>query len=140
MKTCVLLWKHVAEFLLEGEMLHPKVNRENRNTYNIFNNPFSENRSVCEIMSGVGWWSRTGLRRWNTKATKTHSKLLILPAFALQQWLRHRASMLRLYLHFLSCQLHLRPWKHSTVLRIQTIAGIEPLITLTAGNAITSMV
>jgi hypothetical protein len=32
---------------------------------------------------------------WITKATDTHSEYLIVIAFALQQWLRERASMLR---------------------------------------------
>jgi hypothetical protein len=38
-----------------------------------------------------------------TKATGTHSEYVILIAFPRQQWLRERASMLRLYVHCLSC-------------------------------------
>jgi hypothetical protein len=38
---------------------------------------------------------------WITKATGTHSEYVILLAFARQQWLRERASVLRLYEHFL---------------------------------------
>jgi hypothetical protein len=33
---------------------------------------------------------------WVTKSTDTHSEYIILIAFPLQQWLRERASMLRL--------------------------------------------
>jgi hypothetical protein len=40
---------------------------------------------------------------WITKATDTHSEYVILIAFQRQQWLRERASMLRLYVHCLSC-------------------------------------
>jgi hypothetical protein len=40
---------------------------------------------------------------WITKATDTHSEYVILNAFSRQQWLRERASMLRLYVHCLSC-------------------------------------
>jgi hypothetical protein len=39
---------------------------------------------------------------WITKATDKHSEYVMLIAFARQQWLRERASMLRLYLHRLS--------------------------------------
>jgi hypothetical protein len=40
---------------------------------------------------------------WITKATDTHSEYVILTVFSRQQWLRERASMLRLYVHCLSC-------------------------------------
>ena len=40
---------------------------------------------------------------WITKATDTHSECVILTAFPLQQWLRERASILRLYVQCLSC-------------------------------------
>jgi hypothetical protein len=36
-------------------------------------------------------------------ATNTHSEYEILIAFQRQQWLRERVSMLRLYVHCLSC-------------------------------------
>jgi hypothetical protein len=36
---------------------------------------------------------------WITKATDTHSENVILIAFLRQQWLRERATMLRLYVH-----------------------------------------
>jgi hypothetical protein len=37
-----------------------------------------------------------------TRAVDTHSEYVILNAFPRQQWLRERASMLRLYLHWLT--------------------------------------
>ena len=40
---------------------------------------------------------------WITKATDIHSEYATLIAFARQQWLGERASMLRLYVHCLSC-------------------------------------
>jgi len=41
---------------------------------------------------------------WITKATNTHSEYVIIIAFALQQWLHERASMLRItYVHNLYC-------------------------------------
>jgi hypothetical protein len=40
---------------------------------------------------------------WITKVTDTHSEYVILVAFPRQQWVRERASMLRLYIHCLSC-------------------------------------
>jgi hypothetical protein len=40
---------------------------------------------------------------WINKATDTHSEYGIVIDFPRQQLLRQRASMLRLYVHFLSC-------------------------------------
>jgi hypothetical protein len=40
---------------------------------------------------------------WIPRATDTHLKYVIVIAIPLQQWLRERASMLRLYAHCLSC-------------------------------------
>ena len=40
---------------------------------------------------------------WKTRASYTHSEYVILIAFPRQDWLRERASMLRLYVHCLSC-------------------------------------
>jgi hypothetical protein len=39
---------------------------------------------------------------WIPKATDTHSEYTILTAFPQQQWLRERASILRLYVHGLT--------------------------------------
>jgi hypothetical protein len=40
---------------------------------------------------------------WITKVTGTHSEYEILIAFPRQKWLRERALVLRLHVHFLSC-------------------------------------
>jgi hypothetical protein len=40
---------------------------------------------------------------WITKATDTHSEYVILIAFQWQEWLHKGDSMLRLYVHCLSC-------------------------------------
>jgi hypothetical protein len=52
---------------------------------------------------------------WITKATDTHTEyVIVLIAFPRQHWLRERVSMLRLYVHCLSCfclpQLFVRNW------------------------------
>jgi hypothetical protein len=52
---------------------------------------------------------------WITKATDTHSEYVILIAFAWQQWLRERASMLRqTYSACLVFNVY-RPWSRSIV-------------------------
>jgi hypothetical protein len=78
----------------------------------MFNNVFPK---IVPFMTYVEKYGRTGqatddniIRRirfsfWVTKATDTHSENVIFIAFARQQWLCERASMLRLYLHCLSC-------------------------------------
>ena len=40
---------------------------------------------------------------WITKATDAHPEYVILLAFTRQKWLHERASMLRLYVHWLPC-------------------------------------
>jgi hypothetical protein len=40
---------------------------------------------------------------WITKATDIHSEYVTLTAIPWQQWLRERASMLRLYVNCVSC-------------------------------------
>jgi hypothetical protein len=54
---------------------------------------------------------------WITKATDTHPEYVIFIAFPHQQWLRERASMLRLYVHCLSCFI-------ISVKKIQSLAFI----------------
>jgi len=39
---------------------------------------------------------------WTTRTADTHSVFVILNAFPRQQWLRERASVLRLYVHWLT--------------------------------------
>jgi len=72
---------------------------------------FSENRTVYEIMwkntvepdrPQITIW-RMRIAYYITKVTGTHSQYVIRIAVAWQQWLRERASMLRLYIHCLSC-------------------------------------
>jgi hypothetical protein len=69
--------------------------RENQNAHFMFNNLFSENRAVYEIMYRN--IVESGHRCWITKATDTHSEYVIPIAFPRQKWLRERASVLRLY-------------------------------------------
>ena len=73
--------------------------------------PPPENRTIYEIM----WKTivepdrpQVAIRRmriacWITKATGTHSEYEMMIAFPQQQWLRERASVLRLYVRCLSC-------------------------------------
>jgi hypothetical protein len=82
--------------------------RENQNTRFVFNNVFSENFAVYEIM----WKNivkrdrpQTTLRHtriacWIPKDINTHRQYVTLIAFPLQQRLHERASALR---HYLSC-------------------------------------
>jgi hypothetical protein len=60
----------------------------------MFNNFFSENRAVYDIM-----WKNTLQRaHWINKATDTHTEYVILIAFPQQGWLSEHASMLH-YMH-----------------------------------------
>jgi len=56
---------------------------------------------------------------WIPKATDTHSEYVIFIVIPLQQWLYERASLLRLYVHCLSCSNFV-----SSLLR-----KIQPLLT-----------
>jgi len=78
----------------------------------MFDNFFPpQNRTVYETMwknivdpgrQQMTIW-RMRIACWITKATKTHSQCVILTADTQKQWLNERASMLRLYIHCLSC-------------------------------------
>jgi len=62
---------------------------------------------VCKYMvvpdrPQVTIW-RMRIACWVTKATNTHSEYEILIASPLQRWLRQDTSLLRLYVHCLSC-------------------------------------
>jgi len=88
-------------------------------THILYSVTFFENRSVFEIMwknmiepdrpQMTIWCMRSAC--WVTKTTRararththTHSEYVILIAFPQQQRLQERASVLRLYLHGLSC-------------------------------------
>jgi hypothetical protein len=76
---------------------------ENQNPHFMFNNFFSEDRTVYEIMwknvvqpdrPQMTIW-RMRISCWTPKATNTHSQYVILIAFPRQKWLCERASMLR---------------------------------------------
>jgi hypothetical protein len=102
-------------FLRMGNVSN-KSCRENQNTHFVFNNFFFFFRKSYRLWDNVEKYSTakeatgdTIIRRmrfvcWIHKATDTHSEcVIILIAFPRQQWLLERASMLRLYLHCLSC-------------------------------------
>ena len=46
----------------------------------------------------------TRIACWIPKTTNTHSQYVIIVAFALQQWLQERASLLRY--HYIDCLVH----------------------------------
>jgi len=80
-----------------------KTRSENQNTHFMFNNFFPLIRAVYEKMwSNIAEAGRPGIKIlririacWILKSTNTHSQYVILIAFALQQWLHQRASILR---------------------------------------------
>jgi hypothetical protein len=83
---------------------------EKKKTHFVFNNFFSENHVVYEIIwknvveSGRPQMDSRHMRFscWITKSTDTRSEYVIYAAFPLQQWLRKRVSMLRYtYIAFL---------------------------------------
>jgi hypothetical protein len=111
MKAYVHLW-YPAHFFLEWEMFRTEI--VGKNTHFRFNNFFflSESLPVYEIIwKNVVHPDRPQITIWHvsfgfliTKATDTHSECVILIAFPRQQWLLERASVLRVYVHCLSCQ------------------------------------
>jgi hypothetical protein len=76
--------------------------RENQNTLFIFENFYSKNHAIYDVM----WKNVVQLDRlqktvwrmriacWITKATNTHAEYVIHIAFPLQQWLQERALLL----------------------------------------------
>jgi len=99
-------------FLLKMRNISEKRCKENHNTRFMFNNVLSKIVRFYEIMQRsmvepdspqitVQW--HISLARWITEATDTHSEYVTLVVFPLQQWLRERASILRLYAHCLPC-------------------------------------
>ena len=101
-KTLVHLWVYLTQLFLNLEIFKKK------NVYKIKKDIlcsitfFSENRALCQIM-----WKNTAERGrpqmaiwrmriacWILKATRTHSKYVILIAIPLQRRLHERASML----------------------------------------------
>jgi hypothetical protein len=90
-----------------------KSYRENQNT---FCTPFiiffrksgllCDNVEICDRCGRVTGDNITWLMRfacWIPRAKDTHPEYVIRIAFPLQEWLRERASNLRLYAHCLSC-------------------------------------
>jgi hypothetical protein len=109
-KPCVHLW-YIAEFFLEWEMFRTKVKNKIK-THILCSITFPQ-KSCClwDNVEKYGTARQTTddniIRRmrfacWITKTTDTHSEYVILIAFPRQQWLRERASMLRLHVHCLS--------------------------------------
>jgi hypothetical protein len=122
MKTYVHLWWHFAEIFLEWEMFQTNVVEKIKAhilcSVTFFPKSFPFMRKCGKISC-----RQTGHRRQcNTahalcmldKATDPHSEYLILSAFARQEWLRERASILRLYLYWLS-------WWTLLSLRMETV-------------------
>jgi hypothetical protein len=90
----------------------------------MFNNFFSENRALCEIM----WKNTVDADRpqmaiwrkytvcWITEVTNTHAQCVMLSALPLKYWLHHRASVSRLCITCLSrsrCLKHEFRVKHN---------------------------
>jgi hypothetical protein len=113
MKTYVYL-QYLAEFFLEWEMFRTII-VEKIEMYFMFITFF---RKSCCVWDNVEKYCRTRqttddniIRRmsfasWITKATDTHTECVIFIAFPRQKWLRERASMLHLYVHYLVILLH----------------------------------
>jgi hypothetical protein len=83
-------------------MLHSKVVKQ-PNTHLMFNNFFSENRAVYEIMwknildtdrPQMTIW-RMRIACWMPNATNTHPDYVRVIAFPLQQWLHKSTTMVR---------------------------------------------
>jgi hypothetical protein len=109
MKIYVHILYHLAEFFLEWEMFQPKA-VEKIKTHFIFNNFFAkivrlwgnvEKYGTARQVTDDNIIRRMRFTCWLSNATNTHSECVILIAFPLQQWLRKRAWMLRLYVHCL---------------------------------------
>ena len=114
---------------------------ENRKMDRMFNNFFS--RKSCRLWDNVKKYGRarqvTGdniMRRmhfacWITNATNTHTEYVILTTFLGQQWLRERASMLRLYVYFLSCYFCFCLYFNVTVFHFSVYANFCCLLSWT---------
>jgi hypothetical protein len=110
MKTDIRFSSYLAHFFLEWEMFQTKV-VEKIKTHVLCSKICFLKIVPFEIMwKNTVEWGRPQMtiRRkrvtcWITKATDTHIEYVILIAFPRWQWLHERASMLRLYVHFLSC-------------------------------------
>ena len=113
MQTGIRVWSYRAQFFVEWEMCHKKKIVEEYKTYILRSTTFFffENRAVYEIMwknnvepgrPQVDIW-RMRITCRIPKATDTHSEYFMFIPFPLQKWLHESASMLRSYVHWLSC-------------------------------------
>ena len=122
------LWLYLDQLFLD-EKLCGQTSKQNQNRHLIFNNfSFSlENHVVYETMwkntvqpgrpHMTTWLMRTAC--WIPKATNTHSEYVIFIAFPLQQWLHARPSILRLYVHCLTCSKEEEDHRLESLIRLQ---------------------
>ena len=101
MKAYAHIWQGLVEFFLEWEIFQTKFALKSKKHF-MFNNIFSENRAVYEIM----WKKRvephtSQMKIWRThiacrisEATNAHSEYIIRTGFLRQQSLHERASLL----------------------------------------------
>jgi hypothetical protein len=114
MKTYVHLW-YLTQLFLEWEIFQIKVVEKIKTHILCSKTFYSRNRAVYEIM-----WKKYGTARqatddniirrmrfacWIIKATDTHLEYWTFIAFPQQQWLRERASLLRVYIRCLCWSL-----------------------------------
>jgi len=86
---------------------------ENQNTYFMFNFFFLENRAGYEITwkkilelgrPQMAIW-RMGIAYWIAKVTNTHSEFVTLIVLTLQKLSQGHSTLLRSYVHCLSCSV-----------------------------------
>jgi hypothetical protein len=100
---------HLTQFFSEWEMFQTKIVEEVKTHILCSGTVFRKSRgfwdnmeNFCRAGQATAIWC-TRIACWIPKDIDTHSEYVILIAFPLQQWLRERASVLRLYVHSLSC-------------------------------------
>ena len=112
-------------------MISDKRCRGNRNTFHVYYF-FKKNRAVYEIIwKNIVEWGRPQITIWLVriacwihKAKNTHSQYVTIIAFPLQQRLHERTSMLRLYVHWMSCFSEVRT-KHTNTLCGQNVEFVN---------------
>jgi hypothetical protein len=104
---------YLAQFFLEWEMFQTKV-VEKIKTHFMLDPPPPKKNNSCPLWGNVDKYGTarqaaddmiirpTCFACWISKATDTYSEYVTLTAFPRQQWLSERASVLRLYAHWLS--------------------------------------
>jgi hypothetical protein len=113
MKTNIYFWSYLAQFFLECEMLVTKVLEEIKTQF-VFNKVFFRKSCLFEIIWKI-WWGGLGHRQQHCEFAlhagclrlQIHTFVLWITQcfFSVQQWLQARASMLRVYVHCLSCYI-----------------------------------